>query len=117
MSFLYTRKIEIRRPSSVTGAGGGHGYVAETSTKETVLVSGVKANIQAERVGSHNSTGLPTDSRGLVTWRVLTPRKAVADGFVKNRDIFVDDLGRRFQVIAAYTNALGGSFLVEQMEA
>lgn len=60
--------------------------------------------------------GLPGDG-AISTWKVLTPRGAICDCDVRDRDIIEDDLGRRFQVVANYTNSLGADFIVKRLEA
>lgn len=116
MSFIYPRTISVNRPKQESGFGVVNGYVAQAPSDETTVASGIPASIQAKAASSHNPAGLPSDSKALTTWRVLTKRGTLADGLVQNRDVVVDDLGRRFQVIAAYTNSLGACFLCEQME-
>lgn len=117
MSFLYPRTISVKRPKQVGTVGIVDDYVTQVPTDETVIAAAVPASIQAKAAGYRNPAGLPSDSRALTTWRVLTPRGALADGLVLNRDVIADDLGRRFQVVAAYTAPLGACFLCEQMES
>lgn len=117
MSFLYPRTISVRRPAQTGGVGIVAGYVAQTAAAETVVASAVAASIQAKAAGSHNPADLPADSKGVASWKIFTPRGALADGVVLNRDVIADDLGRRFQIVAAYTHPLGGCFLCEQMES
>lgn len=117
MSFLYPRTISVRRPAQTSSVGIVSEYVAQTAAAETVIATDIPASIQAKQSGGErNPAALPSDSKGLVSWRILTPRGALADGLVLNRDVIVDDLGRRFQVIAAYTAPLGADFICQQME-
>lgn len=117
MSFLYPRTITVKRPAQTCGVGVIDGYVAQAPADETIVATEIPASIQAKAAGYRNPAGLPSDSRALTTWRVLTPHGLLADGLVQNRDVIVDDLGRRFQVVAAYTAPLGACFLCEQMES
>ena len=118
MSFLYPRTISVRRPAQISGVGVIDGYVSQSPAGERVIASNIPASIQAKQSGgSRNPADLPSDSKGQVSWRVLTPRGALADGEVLNRDVIIDDLGRRFQVVAAYMAPLGADFICQQMEA
>ncbi len=117
MSFLYPRTITVKRPARITGVGVIDDYVSQAPAGETVIASNIPASIQAKTGGGRNPAALPSDSRALTTWRILTPRGALADGQVLNRDVIVDDLNRRFQVVAAYTAPLGADFVCEQMES
>lgn len=116
MSFLYQRTIKITRPSAQTGVGFNPAYSAEQQAQETQIACDIPASIQARSSGGRNSVGLPGDS-AMNTWRILTPRGAIADGQIKNRDLIYDDLGRKFQVSADYTNSLGADFIAERLEA
>ncbi|HZQ41357.1 MAG TPA: hypothetical protein VFA87_11200 [Rhizomicrobium sp.] len=115
-SFLYPRTIKITRPGAQTGVGFNPAYAAEQQAEETKIACNIPASIQARSSGGRNPVGLPGDS-AMNMWRVLTPLGALADGQVKNRDLIYDDLGRKFQVSADYTNSLGADFIVERLEA
>jgi hypothetical protein len=116
MSFLYPRTIKVMRPAAQDGVGAMDDYVADTAEAEVLVVADIPASIQAKRAGGKNPVGLPADG-GNNAWQVMTPPRALSDGTVINRDIIVDDLGRRFQVVADYTNSLGGCFHAERLEA
>lgn len=84
---------------------------------ETQVASDVPASIQARGGGAgKDPTGLPAGN-GQVEWRAFTPLGALQDGQVQDRDYVYDDLGRRFQVIADYTNSLGANFGLIRIEA
>ncbi len=83
---------------------------------ETTIATGIPASIQAKRAAGQIPVGLPGDGKQN-TWRVFTPLGALQDGQVQDRDIITDDLNRRFQIVADYTNSMGAAFLAERMEA
>jgi hypothetical protein len=116
VSFIYPRLITIKRPGKQTGVGARADYAADQIENETVVVCDVPASIQARNANGKNPVGLPGDG-ALQSWRVLTPKGALAFGQVKDRDIVVDDCGNRFQVLADYSNSLGCNFIVSRLEA
>lgn len=117
MSFLYPRTIAISRPPATLSNGTQPGYNGVSAASETPIVSGLPASIQESATSGATSAGLPSDARTSVYWRILIPKRAcsVPDA-IKNKDSVTDDLGRRFQVIAAYYNSLGFNLRVEQLE-
>lgn len=115
MSFIYPRTIEVRRPHAQTGEGM-LGYGGATQSGEAVVQSGIAASIQLRREGQRNPAALPGDGTR-PSWDVFTPQRALAAGVVKDRDILVDDLGRRFIVLGDYIDSLGGKLRVETLEA
>jgi hypothetical protein len=114
-SFLYPRSATISRPAPGQTAGGLQGYGGRTEAAETIIAEGVPCSVQARREGTRNPPGLPADGNK-ASWRIMTPLGAVADGFVCDNDVFTDDLGRRYGVLADYTNSLGGCFYCERLE-
>lgn len=116
MSFLYPRTATISRPSLAQSDGGVQAYGGRTLAGETIIAQDVPCSVQARREGNRNPPGLPGDGNK-ASWRILTPLGAVKDGFVRDNDVFTDDLGRRFGVLADYTNSLGGNFYCERLEA
>lgn len=115
MSFIYPRTITITRPAPQQTAGGLQGYGGRTEAGETELATGVPCSVQGRREGTRNPPGLPADGNK-ASWRIYTPLGAVDDGFVRDNDVLTDDLGRRFGVVADYTNSLGGCFYCERLE-
>lgn len=116
MSFMYPRVVKILRPRAQTGVGERTTYAADQASAETTIKQGIPASIQAKSSNERSAMGLPGDG-AISTWRVLTPRGALRDSDVLDRDIIQDDLGRRFQVVANYSNSLGADFIVKRLEA
>ncbi|GGH14813.1 hypothetical protein GCM10007036_14370 [Alsobacter metallidurans] len=104
MSFIYPRTISVRRPSAPSGRGAV-GYQGLQASDESVIASGLAASIQESGTASRTDAGLPADAFSSTIWRIFIPQ--LPDGQLRNRDIIVDDQGRRFQVVAAYWNSLG----------
>jgi hypothetical protein len=107
---LRPRTIAIHRNAVQTGVGAA-GYGGMRHTNETVLASDLPASIQNTRTGRSNKEQLPSGSP-VSTWRIYYQCPVL----VKEDDIIVDDLGRRFQVIAAYPHALGYSSACELLK-
>lgn len=105
---MYPRTIAVTRPSAPTGVGYTGTYSGELKSTETPVVSGIAANVQAKTtMGRIIAGALPSAAPGPIVWRVFIARGVVADGVIKDRDIITDDLGRRFQIEAAYVNSMG----------
>lgn len=115
MSFMYPRTASFHRPGAQSGVGA-QPYGGATVSKETPVVTNVPCSIQERREGSNNTVGLPGDAQR-PTWYVYAPKKALALGVVRERDIMIDDLGIRYQVIAPYVDSLGPRLTVATMEA
>jgi hypothetical protein len=106
MSFLYPRTITVTRPNPETGFGA-QPYSAVLPTDETQILSAVTASIQNRRKGmSGRGNDLPSDS-GKTDWAIFIPFSQAALGSIAERDIVTDDLGKRYQVAAAWWDSLG----------
>lgn len=103
--FMYPRTIAFWRPGAQTGVGAV-GYGGQTASTETPVAQGIPASIQGRREGTNNPVGLPGDAK-TPTWYVFIPKRALAKGVVHNRDIMIDDLGTRYQVVEPYWDSLG----------
>jgi hypothetical protein len=126
---LYPRTIAVHRPLSVAGvtdAIGGVGYsgmtdapaAGDASTQgEKVLFTGIRASIQAGPTGRKRDSALPSDAVVQPTWRIFVPKRALAQGAVRDRDIVVDDEGYRYEVAQAYWNLLGYALMCIRLEA
>lgn len=115
MSFLYPRTIAVRRPGAQSGEGA-LAYGGQTQEREVDVATGIRAGIQERREGQRNGVALPADGTR-PTWYVFIPKSAAALGLIKDRDVVVDDLGERYQVVANYWDSLGYRLTVERLEA
>lgn len=115
MGFLYPRTIAIHRPAGQAGVGA-LGYGGQVVAQEAVIATDVAASIQLEREGQRNSTGLPGDGKQ-ASHSVFIRRAALALGTVRSRDIVIDDLGKRYQVLDPYWDSLGHRLAVLVLEA
>ncbi|MBM7045438.1 hypothetical protein [Rhizobium lusitanum] len=117
MTFIYPRTIAVTRPQGQTGVGDV-GYSGVLESTETAVISGIPANIQLKTAQSRQTSGgLPAAPPGPPVWRVFIPLNAVAKGVIVDRDIVTDDLGERYQIIAAYWNSMGWNIACIRLEA
>lgn len=117
MSFLYPRLVSVHRQKAQTAGGGVKPYSGETPTNEDVIATGLPASIQFKRERSRPDAGLPTDSFSRGGWNILIPKSAAALGLIVERDVIVDDLGKRYQVVAPYWNSLGYNLSADVLQA
>jgi hypothetical protein len=128
MGMLYPRTIEVHRLKTNAGptdsAVGLVGYSgAEQSTSpsdaqgETVLFTGISASIQAGATGRKKNSSLPQDVIVQPTWIIMTPKRALKRGSVRDRDIVIDDESYRYEVGQAYWNLLGYRLICIRLEA
>lgn len=116
MSFIYPRTVTISRPGAQPNRVGFQGQSPSSDPKkETLIADCIPASIQASRTGGKSTVELPGDSAPQ-TWRLYCPKSALDPDEVQNRDIVVDDLGRRFQVVADYVNSLGAGIHMQRLE-
>ncbi len=124
-TFLYPRTASLRRSVSNAvqaernGAPSfgvlGYGGVAQVTEPdpagiaEEVIATGLPCDIAVGGSGKATRTGggLPADSPGPIHWQFTFPKGALARGAIRDRDVLVDDLGNRYQVVAAYWTPLG----------
>jgi hypothetical protein len=92
-------------------------YGGITETNEKIIASGLPASIQQDRQRGTPLGRTPSDAPSRSGWVVFVPSNEAALGLVTERDIIVDDLGKRYMVIAAYWNSLGYKFITELLEA
>lgn len=116
MGFLYPRTVAITRPGQQGGAGFQPTQGADLKANETPVATGLPASIQFKREGTKNLVGLPGDGAA-PTWDVFIPKRALANGSVKDRDIVTDDLAERYQVLGNYWNSLGYRLRCVRLEA
>lgn len=112
MSFMYPRTITITRPATTSGVGA-IGYQGLDPTNETIVQSGVPANIQRTENLRKLDENLPGDVARGSAWQIFFK---LPNGTVLDRDIITDDLNVRYQVTAAYWNSLGYNALCERLQ-
>jgi hypothetical protein len=128
MSVIYPRTCSIKRsiPPADASTSSGVGFIGysgmqrETSggRGEMTIASNVACSIQATSTGRATRTnGLPSDAPGPVHWRILIPKRLVARGAVRDRDVVIDDENIRYHVEAAYWNSLGYQLKAVRLEA
>lgn len=131
INLLYPSTISIHRLKTVAGSDdaiGGVGYSgAEQSTSpsdpqgETVLFSGVAANINAASTGLKGrkvgSSALPGDAVSQPSWYILPAPGSLALGTVRDRDIIYDDENYRYEVGQAEFGVNGYNLICIRVEA
>ncbi len=97
MSFLLKNTISIRRPKPMDGVGL-QPYSGLDPANEEIIAANMPARVQMDRQGTAPDARLPGDAAGQSIWKILFkgPR-----GLAQTHDILVDELGNRYQVIAA----------------
>lgn len=116
MSFLYPHTVIVKRPGAQSGEGG-LSYGGQTQgAEQQITANPVPCNIELRREGQKNATGLPGDANR-PTYDVRIPRAALANGTIFDRDILVDGLGLRYQVVGPYWNSLGYALRVELLHS
>lgn len=112
MSFLRPHTISIRRPTTPSGTSP-LGYQGLRKQDEVVVATGIKANIAASRESRPVTSGLPSAVMFRTLYKIVFDGK---DGLVRNRDVIVDQNGRRYQVLSVSWGSLGFSVLGELLE-
>lgn len=115
MSFLYPRTINIHRPAVADGTGALP-YQGETAVAESTTLLSLPASIQHRSGKGSGNTGLPADAPKKADWYIFIPAHAACLGSVTENDIVIDDLGKRYQIIAAYWNSLGYRIAAELLQ-
>ena len=116
MSFMYPRTVAITRPPAAT-TKGAMPYGGLRRSDETPVLTDLAASVQQTSTAGQTGAQLPADTRANTAWRIFIPKRACRDpGAILARDIVTDDLGRRFQVTAAYFNSLGFNLLTELLQ-
>lgn len=116
MSFIYPRIISIRRPNT-DSAVGAQPYSGTTQANETQIAADLPASIQLQSKGGTPEAGTPSDAFSMSRYAVMIPFFAAPLGLITERDIVVDDLGKRYQVVGAYWNSLGHNLSCTLLEA
>jgi len=114
--FVYPRTISIRRPNPLPSIGIT-AYAGVTEANESMVATNLPASIQQSRDTGRPLGGTPSDAPQRAQWRVFIPAGSVANGKIQTRDVVVDDLGNRYQVVDPYWNSLGYRLTVELLQA
>lgn len=114
MSFLYPRTITVRRAAREKDYGAV-GYSGADPADETVVVRNVPASIQNRPSRGTPDGGLPTDAYTRSGWNIFCRLRDRT--LITERDIIVDDIGKRYLVIAGYWDSLGYNCSAELLEA
>jgi hypothetical protein len=115
MSFLYPRTISVRRQKiPAQGSVGVQPYGGDQPANEAVILTGIAAGVQKDRIGSASPSNLPSSSK-LPYYIILIPAASAPLGTINKNDIVVDDLGVRYQVHDPYWTPLGYQLGAEMM--
>jgi hypothetical protein len=119
MSFLYPRTIQITRPIPGKGAAyfGKQPYQGTTRDAEEPTLFDLPASIQYSATGRAKGGELPSDPASLSTWKILLPRGQVERDGIAERDIVTDEIGKRYQVQAAYWSPMGYTLTATLLQA
>lgn len=109
---IYNRTISIFRQAAQAGVGA-IGYGGTTPAQQAQIATGISASIQLVKSKAANAAGLPTDV-STTEWRIFY--RSTNMSLMSERDVIVDDLGRRFEVMGAYPNPFGYSALCRLLE-
>lgn len=96
-NFLFPRTISIRRPRPVAGIGL-QDYSGLDPDNEDVIRANIPAHIQVDRQGTRPDAGLPGDAAGQSLWKIIFKGP---NGLAQTHDVIEDEMGHRYQVIAA----------------
>lgn len=116
MSFIYPRSISIRRPNA-NNAVGAQPYSGVIEANETVIATALPASIQLQSKGGTPEAGTPSDAFSMSRYNIMIPAASAALGLIADRDVVVDDLGERYQVVGNYWNSLGYNLSATRLEA
>jgi hypothetical protein len=111
---IYNRTITVTRPSVPTQLGGPVGYGGDQPVNDAVILTGIAAAVQSDRLGRVTPSNLPASS-SLPLYRILIPAASAALGLINKNDIVTDDIGIRYQVTDPYWTRLGYQLRAEMM--
>lgn len=109
LDFLYPHRVDIRRNMEQPVAGRS-AYDGLQANAETVLASSIACNIQIDRTGRPSEAKLPGDPIGEPTMKIMFPGTWLGGpeyGAIQPRDVLVDGLGNRYQVIVNEWQLIG----------
>ncbi len=105
-TFLYPRTITVTRPPVPSQTGGAVRYGGDQPVDDLVILSGIAAAVQSDRIGKTTPSNLPASS-GLPYYKILIPASEAALGTINKNDFVTDDQGVRYQVYDPYWTPLG----------
>lgn len=105
MSGIYVTNITLTRVPDSTSIND-HNYEGREYPL-VVIATDIPCTLQQKSYSNKPITGLPQDLSNDSIWNAYFKRKTAAKGFFKERDVLIDDLNRKFEVLAAYWNILG----------
>ncbi len=105
-TFLYPRTITITRPPVPSQGGGAFRFGGDQPAEYLVILSGIAAAVQSDRIGRITPSNLPASS-GLPYYKILIPASEAALGTIQKNDFANDDLGIHYQVYDPYWTPLG----------
>lgn len=108
MGFIYPRTVTLTRPQPRPGASTAlPGYGGSSPDDEALNAQSMPASIQFSTTARGTGSQLPSDARAMVDFKILLPRKYSPLNMITERDILTDELGKRYQVYAAYWSPMG----------
>ena len=116
MSILYPRTLTFKRPAQ-TPSGGLAPYQGANEAQETILVTGISANVTISSTRTATRMEALPDDSGKVSWVIVVPfPDAGTLPLIMEEDRVYDDLGRRFQVAAFEPTAVGAQIDVSRLK-
>lgn len=100
-NLLYPHTVSQRRNEEQPTAGRSP-YDGLQASAETVINSSLVCNIQIDRTGRPPDAKLPADPIGAPTHKIFFPGSWMGGpnyGDIRVRDVLVDGLGQRYQII------------------
>lgn len=111
MSFIYPRTISVLRMPVSTDIDDT-AYEGRVPPL-TVILTGLSASIQQKSTTSSAKEKFPQDASNETYWRIFIRKPP--RGVIKIRDVIVDDLGYKFEVVGDYWNSLGYNVLAKRL--
>jgi hypothetical protein len=118
MSFLYPRTISVVRMKTISAVGAIDTYGGEVEQGEATIFTGLPANISEHRERTSMPAGVAADATSRTGWRISIPvANSPPAGAILERDIIVDDTGKRYIVNGAGWTSLGWRLVTELLKA
>ena len=117
MGLIYDRIVTILRPNTQLTPGDA-GYGGLRTGQEEVIAKDLVASVQTSTSSTRQRAGdFMSAPPAPLQWTVYIRRGQVAVGTIVDRDVVVDDLGRRFQVSGADCHFMGWTLFTIRLEA